>query len=299
MSNQKLNSLNDFQDFVTNTVRPWSREQRIALAAAMAERWFPVYESFSEQEEWGDPSAFQRAVQSVWNCVLGHTLTDKDQRLHKKRVEENTPHMDDFDCEEVIAASAMIHYALNCCVSADNTDDAVMAMVSGFEGVAPGIYTDAGELPAGFMNSAQVHEMLKKELTPLIDNAPAVDEQELDTFRQQLMSLRAMTDEGVGPLPSWVWDSPEVRDQMEKTLKLRNEIPNMIPIIAQQMEALRQEAGLPETDPEAEQASLDTWQSPQVQDELEKQLKLLESIGHMAQIDQHQVDALRQKLTSP
>src|SRR5688572_13097645 len=123
MPNQELNSLDDFERFASSTISPWSREQRIALAAAMAERWLPVYESFSEQEEWGDASTFQRAVQAVWNSVLGHTLTPNDLRLHKKRVGENTPHVDDFDCEEAIATSGMIDYALNCCVSADNTND--------------------------------------------------------------------------------------------------------------------------------------------------------------------------------
>lgn len=198
MSNQELNSLDDFQHFVSNTIRPWSREQRIALAAGMAERWLSVYESFYEQEEWGDPATFQRAVESVWKCVLGHTLTPKDHRQHKERVEENTPHLDDFDAEEVIATSAMIDYALNCCVSTDNTDDAVMAMVSGFEGVAPGIYTDAGE---DVWRLPQVRDQIMNELKSSMDNIPPIDEQEIDAFRQKFMSLPVLTDEGVGPLP--------------------------------------------------------------------------------------------------
>ena len=142
MSNQELNSLDDFQRFVSNTIKPWSREQRIALAAATTERWLPVCESFSEEEEWGDPSVFQRAVEAVWNCALGTNLSAKDHRLHKKHVEENTPHIDDFDAEEVIATSGMIYYALNCCVSDDNTDDVVMAMVSGFDRTARGSQVD-------------------------------------------------------------------------------------------------------------------------------------------------------------
>lgn len=299
MSNQELNSLDDFQRFVSATIKPWSREQRTALAAAMAERWLPVYESFSEEEEWGDPSAFQRAIESVWNCALGHKLTSKDHRRLMKDVEENTPHMDDFDAEEVIATSGIIHYALNSCMSADNIDDTVMAMVSAFEGVAPGIYTDEEELPPGYLESTQFRELLEKQVKPMIDNAPAIDEQELDTFRQELMSIPVMTQEGVGPLPPDVWDSPQIREQMEQTLKLRNEIGNIFPMIAQQIEALRQEHGPAETDTEAEQASRGVWQLPQVQAELEKQLKLLKVIGDMAQIDRHQVDALRQKLTFP
>ena len=296
MSNQELNSLDDFRGFVSSTITPWSREQRIALAAAMAERWLPVYESFSEQEGWGDPSTLQRAVQSVWNCALGRTLTPKDHKLHKKRVEENMPHMDDFDAEEALATSCIIDYALDCCLSADNTGEVIMAMVSGFEGVAPGIYTDAGELSPDVWNSPEVLDLIKKQLTPLMDNAPTVDEQELDAFRQELMSLPAVTDEGVGPLPWDVWHSPEVHDQMEKSVQLVKGMSNIAPMIAEQMQALQQKLGPPETNTEA---SRDAWQLPHVQNELEKQLKLLKLIGDMAQIDQHQIDALRQQLTSP
>lgn len=299
MSNQELHSLDDFERFVSNTITPWSREQRIALAAGVAERWLPVYESFSEQEEWGDPAIFQRALQSVWSCALGHTLTPKDQRLHKKGVEENTPHRDDFDADEVIATSYIMDYALDCCVSDDNTGDAVLAMLYGFEGVAPGIYTDARELPPDFFQGPEV-DQLKKAVKEAIDNMPAIDDQEIDTFRQELTSFRARTEDGEGPLPPRVWQSPEIRDQMEKVLKLRKVISNTGPDIAQHFEALSQKlATPPETSPEAQQAALDLWQLPQVQNELEKQLKLLKMIGDMDHIDQHQVDALRRALTSP
>lgn len=297
MPNQELNSLDDFERFASSTISPWSREKRIALAAAMAERWLPVYESFSEQEEWGDASTFQRAVQAVWNSVLGHTLTPKDLRLHKKRVGENTPHVDDFDCEEAIATSGMIDYALNCCVSADNTNDAVMAMVSGFEAVAPDIYTEAEKLPPDAW--PQVKDMLKNEVKPLIDNAPAIDEQEIDALRQQFSSLRAWTPDGIGPLPSDVWESPEVQDHLESVLKLRKAMPDIVPMLAQQIEAIRQEYSSPETEAQAEQAARNLWQLPQVQDELKKQLKLLKLIGDMDRINEQEIKALRQKLVSP
>lgn len=298
MSNQELNSLDDFQRFVSNTIRPWSRERRIALAAATTERWLPVCESFSEEEEWGDPSVFQRAVEAIWNCALGKNLSAKDHRLHKKHVEENTPHIDDFDAEEVIATSGMIYYALNCCVSDDNTDDVVMAMVSGLEAVAPGIYSDADEVASEVLESPEFHNFMKKELKPLVDNLPPPDEQEMDTYLQKFMSLPAVTDEGVGPLPPDVWESPQVRKVMEKSVKLQKRIGDIFPIIAQKIEALRQTFETPETKQEAEQGAREIWQLPQVQDELKKQLELLKLIGDMAQIDQQQIKALRGKLGS-
>jgi uncharacterized protein YjaG (DUF416 family) len=297
MSNQELNNIDDFRRFVSSTIKPWSREQRIALAAGMAERWLPVYESFSDEEEWGDPSTFQGALQSIWDCVLGHKLTPKAHRLHKKRVSKNTPHLDDCDDEEVIATSGIIDYALDSCLSADNTDDAVMAMVSGFEGVAPGIYTDEEELPPDFFQSPEI-DQLKKAVKAAMDDVPVSDDQDIETFRQELSSVRFRTPDGVGPLPPHVWESPQIRDQMEKTLKLRKVISNIGPTIAQHFEALRQKTAPPETNAGAGQASVELWHSPQVQDELEKQLKLLKMIGDMARIDQGGIDALREKLRS-
>ena len=44
----------------------------------MAERWLPVYESFSEEEDWGDSSILNVRVEAVWNCALGKKLTSKD-----------------------------------------------------------------------------------------------------------------------------------------------------------------------------------------------------------------------------
>src|ERR1044072_1883342 len=300
MSNPVLKSLDDYQQFVTNTITSWSREQRIALAAAMAERWLPIYESFSEEEEWCDTSVLQRAVEAVWSCALGKKLTSKDHQIHEVGEEENTPHVDDFaaDVEEVIATSAMIDYALDSCVSDDNTEDVVMTMVSAFEGVAPGIYTDADEGAHDVMESSQFQDFLKQEVKPLIDGLPPADEQEVDVLRKDLMSTPAVSDGGVGPLPPEVWESPQVNEQIEKTVKLRKGLADIFTVIAKKIQTLRQQFETPETKEATEQASHNVWQLPQVQDELKKQLDLLKLIGDLVQIDEKQVEALRRKLTS-
>jgi uncharacterized protein YjaG (DUF416 family) len=221
MPNQKLNSLDDFERFVRTTIIPWSPQQRIVLAVSMVERWLPVYESFSKENQWGDAATFQRTVQSVWNCVLGHELTRKDRQLYEEHVTENTPDLDDY---EAVATSAMIGWALNCCISADNTDEAVMAMVCGFEAVARGIYQNTH------------------------------------------------------------WS--EIEDKVQQAFKLTDDT----------MESLRARMVSLTT---RQAANLDVWRSPHVQDELEKQSKLLKLIGDMAQIDEQQIEALRQRLASP
>jgi uncharacterized protein YjaG (DUF416 family) len=298
MSNPELNSLDDYQQFVTNAIKPWPREKRIALAAALAERWLPVYESFSEEEEWGDPKILRRAVGTVWSCAVGNKLTRREQGLIKNRIGENTPHVDDFavDVEDAIATAAIIDYALDCCVSDDNTSDVVMAMTSGFEGVAPGIYSDADEVSHEVLDSSQFKDFLKNQVRSVIEKQPPPGEEEVDVFRQDLMSTPAAWDGGVGPLPPETWQSPEITEQIENTMKLRNGLAEIFPMIAQKIQALREEYETPETQKAAAQASQNIWQLPQVQEELKKQLELLKLIGDMPQIDQEQIDALRQKI---
>jgi hypothetical protein len=65
------------------------------------------------------------------------------------------------------------------------------------------------------------------------------------------------------------------------------------------MESIRQEYSSPETEAEAEHAAENVWQLPQVQAELQKQLKLLELIGDIGEINEQQIKALRKKLVAP
>lgn len=199
MANDGINSLDDYARFITRAVTPWSKQKRIALAVAMAERWFPIYESFSKEYEWGDPATLKRAVQSIWNCVLGRTITSNEIRRLHECVDENTPHLDDFDAPDAIAACATIDYALNCCGSADNTDDLVMAMVSGFEGVAPGIYTFPEKAPPDVWELPQVQDELEKQikLLKIIGDMVPINKQQIDAWRRSLTSPNRL-----GPISS-------------------------------------------------------------------------------------------------
>ena len=193
MSKENLNSLEDFQRFVSSTIKPWPPEKRTALAAATADRWLPVYESFSEENEWGDPQTFEDAIVAVWNCVMGHELSPKDIQDHDKRVKKNTPHADDFDCDGAITTSAMIYYALRCCENANNTGDTVMAVVSGFLGIASGIsgmYVDPEEFDPDLWRSPQVQDELDKQLKllNLIGDMAQLDRQSIEALREKLSS---------------------------------------------------------------------------------------------------------------
>ena len=138
MPNQELKSIDEYEVFLTERMASWSPQQRVALAAAIAEHWLPAYESFSAVEGWGDAASLCRSLEAVWSHVQGRMLADRDVARHIKQVEEITPHMDDFDAEEALAACAVLTDALQSCGGADNTIPyAARAALGVFEALVP------------------------------------------------------------------------------------------------------------------------------------------------------------------
>jgi uncharacterized protein YjaG (DUF416 family) len=182
-----LNGLDRYEDFVRTTIKSWSPEQRIALAAATAERWLPAYEAFSTQEEWGDPSSLRGSLKAVWEHLAGDRLKPKELRRYIELVERNTPHLDDFDAEEAIAASATVISAINCCKTDDNIEDAVMSLVSGFEVVAPGIYVFPDDMPSNVWELPEVQGELasQRKLLEKVSTLREFSDSQIEALRQQ------------------------------------------------------------------------------------------------------------------
>lgn len=136
---RKINpkSVDEYEVELSQRLEPWTTSQRTALAAAMAERWFPVYESFSREEEWGDAALVRRCVDAVWNHAAGKPLANSDGSRLKKQLEDITPHMDDFDAPEALAVCIMVGDAVDCCRTADNLASVVRVCLCGFEAVIP------------------------------------------------------------------------------------------------------------------------------------------------------------------
>src|SRR5262245_21143319 len=115
MPDQELKNLDDYEIFLTERMTPWSARQRVALAAAIAERWLPVYEAFSAEEDWGDPATLRRSLEAIWAHVEGRTPLDIAR--HIKQIDDITPHMDDFDAMDALTASATLADAVRACGS--------------------------------------------------------------------------------------------------------------------------------------------------------------------------------------
>jgi uncharacterized protein YjaG (DUF416 family) len=130
-------SVDDYEVALLERLAPWTPSQRTALAAAMADRWFPVYELFSRNEKWGDAALVRRCVDAVWNHAAGKPLANSDGSRLKKQLQDVTPHMDDFDAPDALAVCIMVGDAVDCCGSSDNLTATVRVALCGFEAVIP------------------------------------------------------------------------------------------------------------------------------------------------------------------
>src|SRR5262245_25338948 len=120
MPTQELNSLDDYEVFLTEKLTLWSWQQRVALAAAIAEHWLPAYEAFSAAEAWGDPASLRDSLQAVWGHVQGRTLVRAHVARHVEQIEAVTPHLDDFDAAGALTACAALADAVQSCGTAEN-----------------------------------------------------------------------------------------------------------------------------------------------------------------------------------
>lgn len=198
MAREPFSSLDDYELFLGETLERWSPMQRVALAAAMAERWLPAYDAFAKAEDWGDPAGFRRSLDAVWGHLGGRPLSSADVARHRALLRDSTPHMDDFDAPEALAACVILSEALQCCEREDNLPWALQATLSGFEAVAPDGDLDSDEQPRLWKKQA-VRKELRKQLR-LLDQIGALTEVTADA----VAALRhaAMAPENVGEAPA-------------------------------------------------------------------------------------------------
>jgi len=182
MRKQELKSIDDFEVFLTERMTPWSPQQRVALAAAIAEHWLPAYEAFSSEEKWGDPASLRRSLEAVWGSVQGRVLAAADLNRHIKQIEDITPHMDDFDAEEALTACAVLKDALRACGDPASTIPFVLSSALGvFEGLVPEWPIDPASQQRVWQRSA-VRKELKTQLK-LIEEIDAIISFNVETVK--------------------------------------------------------------------------------------------------------------------
>jgi uncharacterized protein YjaG (DUF416 family) len=190
MTNDELQTPDDYDRFLTDRLARLTPEQRTALAAAMGERWYPAYAAFSKAEGWGDASVLRRGLDVVWDHLRGMRLAAAERERLIASVDENTPHMDDFDdANEALSACVIVKDALRCIAKSDNTADAHDAMISAFNAVAPDWFMDEDQQPR-LWRQAGVQNEVRKKLTLLeqIGATTRFDAATIDALRGRLTS---------------------------------------------------------------------------------------------------------------
>jgi len=192
MASPELKSLDDYEVFLTEKMTPWSPQQRVALAAAIAEHWLPAYESFSAREDWGDPAALRQSLESVWGHVQGRALTAIHIRRHVEQIEQVTPHMDDFDAIEALIACAAVSDAIQSCGSADNTIPyAVRAALGIFQGLVEDWPLDPPSQSRVWQKSAVRKELqVQLKLIDEIDALTKISEESVQAVRGRIALLK-------------------------------------------------------------------------------------------------------------
>ena len=195
MANQVFKSLDEYEIFLTEKMTPWTVQQRVALAAAIAEHWLPAYESFSVEEDWGDSASLRRSLDAVWSHVQGRVLAERDVARHIQQLEEITPHMDDFDADEALIACAVLTDTLQTCSGSENTIPyALRAALGVFEGLVPEWPADA-DSQARVWKKSVVRKELQAQLALIdeIDRCTTFDAETNKLLRSRIAGLKVKT----------------------------------------------------------------------------------------------------------
>lgn len=189
MQKLRLNSIDDYESYLGETLRAWSPEQRTVLAAAIAERWLPTYEAFSAAEDWGDSASLRRTLDAVWSHASGRLLSKADLSRYKIQLQDSTPHMDDFDAPAALATCVILSYALDCCSSPDNLSSTILAALSGFEAAVTDWVFDPEDQPRLWKQIAARKELRKQlDLLEQIGRMTHFDEVAIKELRKKCSS---------------------------------------------------------------------------------------------------------------
>ncbi|MDB9514037.1 DUF416 family protein [Kamptonema animale CS-326] len=97
---------------------------RIAFAASICERMLPIYNVFSQQEGWGDPTSLRIALDEVWEVLQAKPVDEAKIRQLIDDCENAAPHSDyvmqsRYDFEAQLTCSA-IRSTLEACIDCNS-----------------------------------------------------------------------------------------------------------------------------------------------------------------------------------
>ena len=187
MPKEEYPDFDSYENFVQERIKTWSPAQRTALAAAMAERWLPAYQTFSRDEDWGDPAILRQSLNTIWDTLSGETVSSVNWKALERQVDHITPHMDDFDANEALCACVIVKYAIQCCTDVDNREAALMAVLSGLEAVRPDLLTGE-QAPSRLWKQAVVPKEISKQHRLMEQIAAIADTADTRNVLQHLLT---------------------------------------------------------------------------------------------------------------
>ncbi len=176
-------SIDYYGIFLTESMASWSSEQHVAWAAAVAQRWLPSYESFSYNEDWGDPASLRRSLEAVWSHVAGRMLSPSHAAQHIQQIDDVTPYMDDFDAEDALIACALLKDALRACGEPDNSLRMVSQMAMAMLEFLLEQQEDEDTPPSRAWKSASVRSEVRAQMK-LVDEIGRVTEFDAQAVRR-------------------------------------------------------------------------------------------------------------------
>ena len=97
-----------------------SERQRVAYAAACAERLMPLYRWFQSIESWGDAEVLERGIELAWNWVKGERSGAAELAEAVHECDAVIPDVDDFHtplASRALDAGSAVMQALQTCIS--------------------------------------------------------------------------------------------------------------------------------------------------------------------------------------
>jgi uncharacterized protein YjaG (DUF416 family) len=188
--NNKPDTFDEYERHTAETLQAWSPEQRVAFAAAVAERWLQAYEKFSAAEGEGDAAVLRRIVDAVWDHVQGRLLTPTDANRLDAQISEHAPDTEDFDgiaALRALLACQMLGQALECCQKTDNTAIVLRVVRSAVEAVLGDFPSDLAGQRRAWQRSAVQEEVRKQSaLREAVGAIVRFDDQTIASLRSGL-----------------------------------------------------------------------------------------------------------------
>jgi uncharacterized protein YjaG (DUF416 family) len=163
-----------------------SAEHRIAFAAALAERLFPVYQTFAARARKGGPEPLRAVLDAVWQAARGRPIDPAALPDLRAKLHLGAPGKEEADAWGAWSAWRVLELALECCGSTRNTEAAEEAAVVAYERVAGPDARKDPRIWKGQLRRPEIYNEIIKQMMMLarLHALPALDDQSVEALRR-------------------------------------------------------------------------------------------------------------------